>query len=377
MSQALSDAVLVVNAGSHSVKLALIGPAGETLLQQDVDAKPDGDEAADALSAFVGNVGRPSGVGHRVVHGGRHLSAHSLIDGSALRVLEDAADIAPLHVPPALAAIRMTRELLPDVPQVACVDTVFHRDMPEVAATYPVPLRWRQEFGVRRYGFHGLSYTWALGRAAELLHRPGSELQVVMTHLGGGSSVCAVTGGRSVWSSMGFTPLEGLPMSARSGSVDPGMLLWLQTSKGLSAQDVSDGLEHHSGLLGLSAGRSGDTRELVAAAQDGDGPSRLALDVFTFRVRQEIAAAAASLSRLDAVVFTGEIGADQPEIRESVAAGLSVLGLSGGLDPGQERDRVLSAAGAEVPVLLVHPREDLQIAIETRAVLAGNVKEHR
>jgi acetate kinase len=219
---------------------------------------------------------------------------------------------------------------------------------------------------VHRYGFHGLSYTWTLARTAELLDRDPADLQVVLTHLGGGASVCAVRDGVSVWTSMGFTPLEGLPMSRRSGSVDPGMLLWLQTTHHLSAAEISDALEHQSGLLGLSDGLSGDTRDLVVAAAGGNPAARLAIDVFCLRVRQEIAAAAANLDRLDAVVFGGEIGADQPEIREAVSAGLSVLGLYGDLDPAQDKNRMVSTRG--VPVLLVHPDEQRQIAIEVRQV---------
>jgi len=362
--------VLVVNAGSHSIKLAVIDAHQAVLDERNIDAAPDSPEACAALAAFLQQHSDVDAVGHRIVHGGPRLTRHQQITDEVLAALHEASDIAPLHVPPALTAIRSTMDRLPDVPQVACLDTVFHQRLPVAAATYPIPRAWRERYGVRRYGFHGLSYTWTLKRTAELLHRPAEDLQVVLTHLGGGSSVCAVDRGRSVWTSMGFTPLEGLPMSTRSGSVDPGMLLWLQTSKGLTAQELSDGLEHHSGLLGLSDGHSGDTRELVAAAAHGHRPSRLALEVCTLRVRQEIAAAAASLDRVDAVVFGGEIGADQPEIREAVAAGLVVLGVAGGLSTEQGQDRILSRAGAAVPVLLVHPREDLQIAVETRAALA-------
>jgi acetate kinase len=275
--------------------------------------------------------------------------------------------LAPQHLPPALAALDRCRRQLPSVPHVACLDTAFHARLPKPARSYPLPEPWRRAYGLRRYGFHGLSYAWALRRACALLERPADGLQLLITHLGGGASVCAVRDGVSVSTSMGFTPLEGLMMSTRSGSVDPGMLLWLQTQHGLSAEELSDGLQHHSGLLGLSDGLSGDTRDLVAAARDGNTAAALALDVFCLRIRQELAAAAASLDRVDAVVFTGEIGADQPEVREAVCAGLSVLGLRGNLDEGQDSDRLISTAG--VPVVLIHPREDAQIALETRRTL--------
>jgi len=212
------------------------------------------------------------------------------------------ADLAPLHVPVALRLLDRMRERLPSVPHVLCPDTAFHAGLPDAAATYALPASWRSRWGLRRYGFHGLSYAWATRRAARLLDRDVAELQMVLTHLGGGSSVCAVNAGRSVDTSMGFTPLDGVPMSTRSGAVDPGMLIWLLESRRLSLDELADGLNHQSGLLGLSAGRSNDTRDLVAAAA-GDPAAALALDVFVHRVRREIAAAATSLDRLDAVVF--------------------------------------------------------------------------
>jgi acetate kinase len=363
--------VLVINAGSHSLKLDLLDGEDQVVAERDVDAAPDGDEAKAALRELLREIGSGvDAVGHRIVHGGAELTDHALVDDEVLRKLRAAADLAPLHVPPALAAMATVREALPDVPHVACLDTVFHRTLPEPARTYAVPQRWRSEFGVRRYGFHGLSYAWILRRSAELLGRPAHELNLVMTHLGGGASVCAVEGGRSVWTSMGFTPLEGLVMVSRSGTVDPGMLTWLQTSKGLSAQEVSDALEHHSGLEALSGG-TGDTRKLYPAAESGDAAATLALDVFTLRLRQEIAAAAVCLPRLDGVVFSGEIGADQPEVREAVCAGLGLLGLTAGLSTAQEDDGVISPDGAKVPVLLVHPHEDREMAFEVRRVVSG------
>ncbi|MGY5883184.1 acetate/propionate family kinase [Modestobacter lacusdianchii] len=362
--------VLVVNAGGHSLKLRLLGPDDDDLGSWTVDAPPDSTEAAELLDRALDEADDVTAVGHRVVHGGDRLSDHALVDDDVRAALDAAADLAPLHVPPALAALDRCRERLPDVPQIACLDTVFHAGLPEAARTYAVPARWREELGVRRYGFHGLSYAWAVPRAAELLGRDVADLQLVACHLGSGASVCAVAGGRSVWTSMGFTPLEGLVMVTRSGTVDPGMITWLQTRHGLSATDVSDALEHESGLTALSGGLGGDTRDLVAAASDGNADAQLALDVFALRLRQEVAVAAASLDRLDAVVFTGEIGADQPEVREAVAAGLPVLGLREGLSTAQDVDAVVSPIGAQVPVVLVHPEEERQIAAEVRRLIA-------
>jgi len=366
-----AGAVLTVNAGSHSLKLAVIaagsGPGGlDVLAEADIDAAPDSREAADGLAGFLDRAPAVVAAGHRFVHGGT-LLRHCVIDDQVLSAIRAAVPLAPQHNPPALAAADTCRRHLPDIPHVACLDTVFHADLPEPARTYPLPREWNEKYRIRRYGFHGLSYAWILDRTARLLNRDPAQLQVVLTHLGGGASVCAVRGGRSVWTSMGFTPLEGLAMSQRSGSIDPGLLLWLQTEHGLSAQDVSDTLQHRSGLLGLSGGLSGDTRELVRAAAAGQAAAALALQVFGLRARQEIAAAAVSLSQLDAVVLSGEIGADQPEIRESVAAGLTVLGVAGGLHRGQDRDHVISSSG--VPVLLVHPDEQRQIGRVVHAVL--------
>jgi acetate kinase len=368
----MTGAVLTVNAGSHSLKLAVLaagsGPGGLDVLDQaDIDAMPDSREASDGLAAFIDRAPAVAAAGHRFVHGGPDLASHRVIDDEVLGALRAAASLAPQHVPPALAALDTCRQHLPGIPHVACLDTVFHAGLPEAARTYALPREWRERYGIRRYGFHGLSYAWILQQAARLLDRDPAGLQAVLSHLGGGASVCAVRHGRSAWTSMGFTPLEGLVMSRRSGSIDPGLLLWLQTEHGLSAPAISDVLEHQSGLLGLSGGLSGDTRELVAAAASGQRSAALALDVFCLRARQEVAAAAVSLTQLDAVVFSGEIGADQPEVRESIAAGLAVLGVAAGLDPAQDRDRVISRGG--VPVLLVHPDEQRQIAIEVRAVL--------
>ena len=359
--------ILVVNAGSHSLQVSVLGPDDEVRAAEQVDAAPDGPEAHAALARILDSAPDLAAVGHRIVHGGPHLDRPRIVDDEVRRHLDAAANLAPLHVPPALAALDECRRRLPGVPQVACVDTAFHAEMPDAARTYAIPREWRERYGVRRYGFHGLSYGWAMRRAAELLGRPPGELSMVLAHLGGGASVCAVHSGQSVWTSMGFTPLEGLIMVSRSGSVDPGMLLWLQTEHGMTAAEITDALHHHSGLLGLSDGFSGDTRDLVRAAAEGDEVSDLALRTYALRAHQEMAAAASCLPRLDAVVFTGEIGADQPELRDAIGAGLRLLGVRTPLDPRQDEDRIVSTAG--VPVLLVHPREDRQIAAEVRAVI--------
>jgi acetate kinase len=379
--------ILTVNGGSSSLHLAYVteGSAGEGNVgegsvgegsvgagsvgdRMDLAEPPTSAQAMDAVAEFVRDREPPAAVAHRLVHGGERLRHPSLVDDTIRADLDAVADLAPLHVPPSLRLLDQLRTLMPNVPHVVCPDNAFHADLPEVAATFPLPASWRSRWGLRRYGFHGLSYAWSTRRTAELLRRPVGELRLVLAHLGGGASVCAVRGGRSVDTSMGFTPLDGVPMSKRSGAVDPGMLLWLLDGR-LDVDQLSAGLYHESGLLGLSGGRSGDTRVLVAAAAKGDATAQLAMDVYIHRVRREFAAAATSLDRLDAVVFTGEIGWDQPEVRHGVCAGLSLLGVDIPALSERPDDGPVSAAGAAVPVIVVEPREELQLAIEARALL--------
>lgn len=361
--------VLVADAGSSSLHLAVLDD-DRRLCEHTTEHAP-GPGIGDEIADFLRGAPQVGAAGHRIVHGGPRLRAPVAVDDEVRAGLDEAADLAPLHVPPALAALDAARDLLPDIPHVACPDTAFHADLPQAARTYGLPREWTERYGLRRYGFHGLSYAWALERAARLLGRPADSLHLVLAHLGGGSSVCAVRNGRSVDTTMGFTPLEGLVMSKRSGSVDPGLLLWLQTTDGLSAETLTDVLHHKAGLLGLS-GASDDTRDLVRASAAGDRDAALALDVFTLGVRRGVAAVAASLDRVDALVFTGEIGEDQPEVREAVCAGLGVLGIEGGLTAGNPvDDAVVSPRGAAVPVLVVPTGEVPQIARETRSALAG------
>ncbi|MEU8890436.1 acetate/propionate family kinase [Streptomyces sp. NPDC048442] len=360
--------LLVVDAGSSSLSLTVLDGEGHELTAQHLTEAP-GPETPAVLADFLKDAPPVGATGHRIVHGGPRLLHPTVVDDDVRAELDRVAELAPLHVPPALTALDAARAHLPDVPHVACFDTAFHDGLPPAARAYALPREWRERYGLRRYGFHGLSYAWALRRAAELLGRQTDSLHVVLAHLGGGCSVTAVRDGRSVDTSMGFTPLEGLVMSKRSGSVDPGLLLHLQTSAGLSAAQLEDALNHESGLLGLS-GTSGDTRDLVRAAAGGDAEAAFALDVFTLSVRRGIASVAASLDRIDALVFTGEIGEDQPEVREAVCSGLGVLGVTGGLtSDNRTDDAVVSPHGAAVPVLVITTGETRQVEAETRAVL--------
>jgi acetate kinase len=357
--------VLTVNTGSHSVHVTLVedGRLGEAL---DLDARPE--ETGDRVAEFVRKQRGVDAVGHRLVHGADVVVRPTVVTDEVLAAVRNVADLDPLHVPPALDLLDRLRELLPDVPHVLCPDTAFHAGLPAVAATFPLPADWRERWGLRRYGFHGLSYAWATRRAAALLDRPLDELHLVVAHLGGGASVCAVREGRSVDTSMGLTALDGVPMSTRSGGVDPGMLLWLLDGR-LDRAELADGLYHRSGLLGLSRDRSGDTRDLVAAAGEGDRDAALALAVYAHRVRREIAAAATSLDRLDALVFTGEIGWDQPEVRHDICAGLGLLGVRPPVIGNRDDDGPVSGPGAAVPVLVVKTGEEYQLAEDTASAL--------
>ena len=358
--------ILVVNAGSSSLKLRVLDDRDRIVAEADID-RWDGDDVG-AIAELVERDGAIDAVGHRVVHGGTRFASPVLLDDDTRTALRALAPLAPLHQSRSLAGIAATDRLLPGIPAVACFDTAFHATLSPAAATYAVPLEWRL-LGVRRYGFHGLSHAWGARRAAELLGRSPGDLRLVIAHLGAGASLCAVTGGRSVDTTMGFTPLEGLVMATRPGSVDPGVLLWLEREHGIGVGELEDGLQHRSGLLALS-GRSGDLRDILAAIVAGDGDAQLAYAVYLHRLRASIAAMTATLGGLDALVFTGGVGQHLPQVRVDACQGLGYLGVA--LDPAAsatDGDAHLSAAAASVAVLMVTAREDLQIAAEVRAVL--------
>ncbi len=366
------NGVLVVNAGSSSLKLSVLGPADEVTAALTIDPW-DGHPGHAGLREFLRGQ-RPGldAVGHRVVHGGSRFTAATVIDEAVIAAIGELTDLAPLHQPRALYGIRATRAALPGLPQVACFDTAFHAGLPPAAARYALPGDWTERFGLRRYGFHGLSHRYASGRCARLLGRDRG-LRVVTCHLGAGSSLAAVRDGVSVDTTMGFTPLEGLVMATRCGNLDPGLVVWL-LRHGLSLAEVECGLERSSGLAGLAAlpDGSGDMREVRAAADAGSPSARLAIDVHTHRLRQEIAAMAAAMDGLDALVFTGGIGEHQPPVRAEAAAGLGFLGVI--IDPVRNDaagagDAEISAASASVRTLVITAREDVEIARQVRAAL--------
>ncbi|SFR03156.1 acetate kinase [Lentzea waywayandensis] len=358
--------VLVVNAGSSSLKLRVLGEDDVVLAGTDVERWSGGDETG-PLEDFLSGAPSVDAVGHRVVHGGSAFTGATAIDDDVRARIEALTGLAPLHQPRALAGIDAARRLLPDLPQVACFDTAFHTTMPAAATTYAIPAAWRHKWELRRYGFHGLSHAYASRQAAALAGRPGAR--VVTCHLGSGASLAAVANGRSVDTTMGFTPLAGLVMATRSGDVDPGLLVWLQRA-GLTLDELEDGLEHHSGLAGLSE-VGGDLRDVRKAAENGDEHAVLALQVYVHRLRQSIAAMTASLGGIDLLVFTGGVGEHDATLRADTAAGLAFLGVSldGGRNAEVVRDGRISASGSAVAVWVVEAREDVEIATRTRALV--------
>jgi acetate kinase len=361
--------ILVVNAGSSSLKLRLLGDDDEVLGTEDlapVDRLDDHD-----LGRALEKLGGFDAVGHRIVHGGERFREPVVVDGNVRAELEALADLAPLHQPKSLAALDAVTGLAPGVPAVACFDTAFHATLPAAAATYAVPAEWRDSLHVRRYGFHGLSHAYAARRAAAVTGHAG---RLVTCHLGAGASLAAVRDGRCVDTTMGFTPLEGLVMATRSGTVDPGALLWLITHHGVDPGVLTHTLEHESGLLALAG--TADMAAVVEACRRGEPAAELALDVYVHRLRAAIAAMVASLSGLDALVFTGGVGENAPTVRAAAAAGLGFLGVA--VDAHRNGEAVggaaapeadITAKGSAVRALVVAAREDLEIARGVRARL--------
>jgi acetate kinase len=370
--------VLVVNAGSSSLKLSVVGADGESSDEHEI-ARWDGSPDAPALVDYLGQLGDserpPEAVGHRVVHGGTLYTTATMLDDAVKAGIAGLTSLAPLHQPRALAGIEAASSVFGSLPQVACFDTSFHATLPAEASTYPLPAAWLSRFGLRKFGFHGLSHGYAANRATEMLEiTEPQQFRAVTCHLGAGSSLAAVQGGRSVETTMGFTPVDGLVMATRPGSIDPGMLIWLAYR--LPLADIAEGLEHGSGLAALAGLRdgTGDMRQVIAAADRGDRAAGLALGVHTHRLVASVAAMAAAMNGIDALVFTGGIGEHAPVVRSRACAGLEFLGVA--ID--QERNLAVSgdvditAADAQVRTLVVSAREDLEIARQVRLVLRAS-----
>ena len=369
--------VLVLNAGSSTLKASVLDGDGRdplfaTTLEWGADATRASGRLEDigALLERLVVEGIPVGsieaVGHRVVHGGTRFTAPVAVDDDVLAALDGLADLAPLHNPVAVETIRASLAALPGVAEVAAFDTAFHATLPPPAFRYPLPADWIDTHGLRRFGFHGLSVEWSVTRAGELLERPADGLALVVAHLGSGCSVTAVGGGRSAWTSMGMTPLEGLMMGTRSGSIDPGILVVLLHA-GLSPDDLADGLDHRSGLLGVAG--SADMRELLDREAGGDERAALAIELFVRRAAEGIAAAATASPRLDALVFTGGIGEHAGPIRERIVGRLRILGFGPALSD-RDDDAVLTGGDARPAVVRVAAREDVVIAQAARALFS-------
>jgi acetate kinase len=363
--------VLVLNAGSSTLKASVLdAPRREPVATETVDWGADATVAVDrdaGLGDLLGRlvvsgvpIGSIEAVGHRVVHGGPRFREPVLLDETVIEELSALTPLAPLHNPVAIETIRVALRAVPDVPHVACFDTAFHATLGPAGYRYPVPDRWFEEWGIRRYGFHGLSVAWSVRRAAELLDRDLVSLRLVVAHLGSGCSVTAVDGGRSVATSMGFTPLEGLMMGTRAGSIDPGILLGLLHDARRTADELAADLDHESGLVGI-AGTS-DMRALLDAAEQGDEKASLAIAMFVGRAGEGIAAAATSLPQLDAVVFTGGIGEHAGPVRARIVQRLAALGLPAIRVDGRDEDGLLTRAGASPAVLRIAAREDIVVA---------------
>jgi acetate kinase len=390
--------VLVLNPGSSSLKSSVIetatiptaaadgiipaasadslAPLAQIDVDWGVDATAGGDPTDDILSLVAKyeaagiSPASLAAVGYRVVHGGATFRQPVPVTRDVIAQVTALTDLAPLHNGIAAATMAAGLTAMPDLPQVAVFDTAFHASLPEEAYRYAVPERWFREWGVRRYGFHGMSVAWSAERAAALLARPVGELRTLVAHLGSGCSVTAVNGGRSVGTSMGLTPLEGLMMGTRAGSIDPGILFYLLRTGRLDPDEMVEELDHRAGLLGVS-GRTSDVRELLRLEAAGDEAATLALAIFVRRAAECIAAAATSLPGLDAIAFTGGIGENAAGLRARIVQRLGSIGLAPIRDEAVAEDAVLSSPGSSPPVLRIEAREDLIVAREVARVVGA------
>ena len=393
--------ILVINCGSSSLKYQLINSETEGVLakglcerigidgmltyqpeggekEKSEIAMPTHTEAINAVLAALTNeksgviksLSEVGAVGHRVVHGGEKFTSSCLINDESMKAIEECNDLAPLHNPANLIGIRACQELMPGVPMVAVFDTAFHQTMPDVAYTYGIPYEYYEKYKVSRYGFHGTSHSYVSKRTAEIVGKPYDQMKIIVCHLGNGASISAVNCGKSVDTSMGLTPLEGLVMGTRSGDLDPAIIDFVGKKEGLSLDEMNEVLNKKSGMLGIS-GVSSDGRDLEAAAETGNKRAQLALDVFDYRVIKYIGAYAAAMNGVDAIAFTAGIGENNIKMRKDVCSSLTYLGVK--LDEeknnGRGEERIISADDSKVQVLLVPTNEELAIARETLALV--------
>ncbi|WP_420452850.1 acetate/propionate family kinase [Ilumatobacter sp.] len=361
--------VLVVNAGGVSLELTVVDE--DHVVEDRYVEAWDGHDAEPIADLANRHRHELTAIGHRVVHGGHRFSDPVVVDDDVLEALLELEPLAPLHQRRAVEAMRVAGEVVEDRPHVACFDTEFHRHLPPAATTYPLPRTWRARWPIRRYGFHGSSHAHVARRAPRLAGT-GPGARIVSCHLGSGASLCAIVDGRSVDTTMGFTPSEGLVMNTRSGSVDPGLILWLASHAGVGIEEIDRTLREESGLRGL-AGGTGDMRDVLERAHAGDEDACVAIDVYIHHLRKHIGAMAAVLGGIDVLAFTGGIGQHLPTIRGRAAAGLAHLGVV--IDPDRdleaEDDRVISTPDSPAAVVVVAGGEHLVIAAATRALTRG------
>jgi len=397
--------ILVCNAGSSSLKFSLFNAEDELLLadggvdwlrkparllfrvanQPEIREELKLEKHADAVARILDDLHAGSSaalqspedlraVGHRVVHGGERYTSAVLITPEVKQTIDELTELAPLHNPASLEGINAVEQVLPKVPQVAAFDTAFHATLSEAARTYPLPQKWTREWGIRRYGFHGLSHSYCSAEATKRIGR--RDLKLVIAHLGNGASVSAVHNGLCIDTSMGFTPLEGLMMATRSGTVDPGILIYLLRHKGLNVEELDNALNHESGLLGVS-GISSDLRQLLSKLPHNP-EARLAVDIYVHRIVQTIGAMTATLGGIDALVFTAGVGEHSAKIRECVCEKLKYLGLD--LDPAANEncrpDADIATPVSAARILVIATREDLTIMRETRRLVGLAIARH-
>lgn len=368
--------ILVINAGSSSVKFSVFDvKADKQLFKDEIERVEKLEDALAQIPQILKQNGQDKvdAIGHRVAHGGEHFRDAVRIDDEVIKAIESCIPLAPLHNPPILAGIAMTRTHWPDVQQVAVFDTAFHQSMPAYATTYAVPEEWRK-MGLRRYGFHGTSHRYVMQRVAQELGKKPEDFRMISCHLGNGASVCAIAYGKSVDTSMGMTALEGLVMGTRSGDVDPGIFAFLEREAELSSQQVEHALYHDSGLKALS-GLDNDMRDIEVQAAKGNAKAKLALEVYAYRVRKYIGAYAAAMDGCDIITFTGGIGENSNEMRSRICKGLDFMGLLFDEDKNHQvklqafEAPQLQQPDSRIKVMVTQTREQWMIAQETARIL--------
>ena len=398
--------ILVINAGSSSLKYQLLNPETEELLAKGlcerigIDGKftykpqIEGKEKLDAVdiampthaeaiktvlntlvdpkNGVIASMKEIDAVGHRVVHGGEKFAHSVLITDDVMKAIEECIPLAPLHNPANITGIKACQEVMPGVPMVAVFDTAFHQTMPPRAFTYAIPYEYYTQDGIRRYGFHGTSHSYVSKRAAEILDLPIEVLKIVTCHLGNGSSVDAIAGGKSIETSMGFTPLDGLPMGTRCGSIDVSIIEYLMDNHNMTIDEVMNILNKKSGMLGVS-GVSSDFRDLEKAADEGNERAKLAIDMFCYKTHKRIGSAAAAMNGIDVLIFTAGVGENSPELREKIASGLDFMGVK--IDHTRNmvrgKEAIVSTDDSRVKILVIPTNEELVIAQDTASIVSG------